>query len=337
MTARVLVSIVGYNSGRQLKTCLDSLADQKFKNFTVSFWDNASSDNTAAIIGEYREHFGFIHFSESNVGFCAAHNRLISSAESEYVLVMNPDIILNPHFLEILVREMDLDQSAGSATGKLLRSTSQTSGQFILDSTGIYLTWNQRHFDRGSNEIDAGQYRNIEYVFGATGAAALYRRSMLEEIREGNEYFDESFFAYREDVDLAWRAQWLGWRCLYVPKAEAFHERRVLPERRSTLPGAINMHSFKNRFLLRIKNMDLGAYARFFIPITIRDSAALAYVLLRERSSLPGIALLIRALPHAWSCRRSLKKHRKISPREMRYWFYRKALAVNKAGGPQTH
>ena len=337
MTARVLVSIVGYNSGRHLRTCLDSLAAQTFKDFTVSFWDNASSDDTSAIIEEYRGSFGFLHFSGSNIGFCAAHNQLISSAASEYVLVMNPDIVLNPHFLEILVREMDKNPVAGSATGKLLRSASQGSSRPILDSTGIYLTRNQRHFDRGSNEIDAGQYENIEYVFGATGAAALYRKTMLEEIREGSEYFDESFFAYREDVDLAWRAQWMGWRCLFIPEAKAFHERRVLPERRSTLPNAINMHSFKNRFLLRIKDMDLGTYARFFIPITIRDAAALAYVLLRERSSLPGIALLIRTLPHAWSCRRSLKKRRKISAREMRYWFYEKALAVNKGADPQTH
>jgi GT2 family glycosyltransferase len=337
MTKRVLVGIVGYNSGRHLISCLDSLAAQTFKGLTVSFWDNASIDDTSAIIEKYKSSFGFIHFSENNIGFCAAHNQLIASAASDYVLVMNPDIILSPQFLEILVRELDRDRSAGSATGKLLRFSSKNSGPSILDSTGIYLTRNQRHFDRGSNEVDTGQYENIEYVFGATGAAALYRRSMLEEIREGNQYFDESFFAYREDVDLAWRAQWMGWHCLYVPNAKAFHERRVLPERRSTLPGAINMHSFKNRFLLRIKNMDLGSYVRFFIPITIRDASAVAYVLLRERSSLPGFAFLIRTLPHAWSCRKSLKKHRKISARKMRYWFYRKARAVNKGGDPQRH
>ena len=337
MTVRVLVSIVGYNSGEHLKACLDSLAGQTFKNYAVSFWDNDSSDNTSAIIEEYRTHFGFIHFSKTNIGFCAAHNRLISSANSEYVLVMNPDVTLTPQFIEILVREMDRDQSAGSATGKLLRSASQNSKQPILDSTGIYLTRNQRHFDRGSDEIDTGEYEKIEYVFGATGAAALYRRTMLQEIREGNEYFDESFFAYREDVDLAWRAQWMGWRCLYVPDARAFHERRVLPERRTTLPDAINMHSFKNRFLLRIKNMDLATYARFFIPITLRDAAALAYVLLRERTSLPGISLLFHAIPRAWACRKSLKRRRKISAREMRHWFYRKARAVNIAGGPRTH
>jgi GT2 family glycosyltransferase len=341
MTARVLVSIVGYNSDRHLKTCLESLENQTFKNFTISIWDNDSKDKTRSIIEECRNILGYFHFSENNVGFCAAHNRLISSADSEYVLVLNPDIILSPNFLEILIREMDLDPMAGSATGKLLRwndpgSPLQSAGQNILDSTGIYLTRNQRHLDRGSNEIDAGQFNKNDYVFGASGAAALYRRAMLEEVREGAEYFDESFFAYREDADLAWRAQWMGWRCLYVPEAKAFHERRVLPERRSALPRAINMHSFKNRFLLRIKNMDPGDYARFFIPITFRDATAFAYVLLREWSSLPGIPLLLRAFPHAWSCRKSLKRRRKVSAREMRQWFYIQSREVSRAEDLQT-
>ena len=99
---------------------------------------------------------------------------------------------------------------------------------------------------------------------------------MLQDIADESQYFDENFFAYREDADLAWRAQWLGWSCLYIPEATGYHIRRVLPERRAGLPDAINMHSFKNRFLLRIKNMDFGTYSRFFIPITLRDSASIA-------------------------------------------------------------
>jgi GT2 family glycosyltransferase len=190
-----------------------------------------------------------------------------------------------------------------------------------LDSTGFFFTRNQRHFDRGSGETDTGQYDRGEYVFGASGAAAFYRRIMLEDIRSGREYFDESFFAYREDADLAWRALWMGWKCLYVPEAIAFHERRVLPERRPSLPGVINMHSFKNRFLLRIKNMDAGTYARNFIPITFRDAAAIAYVLFGEWSSLPAIPRLIRALPKALRERRALQNRRRTSPREIRRWF----------------
>jgi GT2 family glycosyltransferase len=185
----------------------------------------------------------------------------------------------------------------------------------------MYFTPAQRHFDRGSGESDSGQYERREYVFGASGAAAFYRREMLEAVKAGREYFDENFFAYREDADLAWRAQWLGWTCLYVPEAKGWHVRRVLPERRPLLPAAINMHSFKNRFLLRVKNMDAATYARFFVPITLRDLGALAYVLVREPSSLSAIPLLFKAAPKAWSVRKALQRHRRISPAELRAWF----------------
>lgn len=335
MSARVLVSIVTYNSDRYLRTCLESLKEQTSKDFIVVLWDNASTDNTAAIIADDRNFLGTVHFSNSNIGFCAAQNRLMSSMESDYVLALNPDVALDPRFLEILIQQMDQNPDTGSATGKLLRwqmdsensLIRQNSGEQVLDSAGIYFTPNQRHFDRGAGEIDTGQYNRREYVFGASGAAAFYRRAMLEDIKEGTEYFDEDFFAYREDADLAWRAQWLGWRCLYVPEAIGYHSRKVLPERRATLPDEINMHSFKNRFLLRVKNMDAGTYARFFIPITLRDVTAIAYVLLREWPSLHGIPLLFRALPRAWARRISLKKRRRASAREIRSWFSNRPTA----------
>lgn len=332
MNPKLLICIVTFNSGQYLKACLESLEAQTFRDFNLLLWDNASTDNSRAIVAECRSLLSSTHFSDDNIGFCAAHNRLISSGESDYVLVLNPDVVLDERFVETLVREMELDPSAGSATGKLWRwenpalnpkdfSKRQDTSVKVLDSTGIYLTPSQRHFDRGCGQIDAGQYDKREYVFGATGAAAFYRRDMLEEIRHGDQYFDESFFYYREDVDLAWRAQWMGWRCLYVPGAAGYHARRVLPERRSALPRAINMHSFKNRFLLRIKNMDLGTYARFFVPITFRDIGILAYVLTREWSSLPGIPLIVRAFPDAWAQRKSLQRRRRASAGHMRSWI----------------
>jgi GT2 family glycosyltransferase len=327
MSSRVLVSIVTYNSSSYLKACMESLRTQTCMDYSIALWDNASTDAARTIIEEYRAHISSIHYSENNLGFCAAHNRLIDSATSDYILVLNPDVILDPHFIEILTREMDLDPSAGSATGKLLRQPEKasparrSSDKKILDTTGIYMTPNQRHFDRGSGELDIGLYDEKQYVFGASGAAAFYRREMLEDIREGKEYFDESFFAYREDVDLAWRAQWRGWRCLYIPEAKGYHARKVLPKNRSTLPEAINMHSFKNRFLLRIKNMDGGTYVRFLIPITLRDAAIMAYILVREWSSLPGISLVIRSFPRAWALRKSMRSRRRASPREIRSWF----------------
>ena len=330
MSPRALVSIVTYNSAQHLNACLQSLREQSCSDFDIHILDNASSDATAEIIEDFKYLVQSAHHSEVNLGFCAAHNRIIESVPSDYVLVLNPDVVLDTRFVEIMIRELDRDPRAGSATGKLYRwNRTSSKGETLssiwagkeLDSTGIFFTRNQRHLDRGSGETDAGQYDRKEYVFGASGAAAFYRRSMLEDVRNGKEYFDESFFAYREDADLAWRARWMGWECLYVPEAIAFHERRVLPERRSSLPDAINMHSFFNRFLLRIKNMDTGTYVRNFVPVTFRDIAAISYVIVREWGSLPGIPRLIRAVPKALTERRILKKRRRTPPPEIRRWF----------------
>ncbi len=331
MSARVLVSIVTYNSANFLRRCIDALKRQTYRDFSTSIWDNASGDETPEIAAEYADFVETTHFSSTNLGFCAAHNRAITESGADYVLVLNPDVVLDSRFIEVMVAAMDGEPTAGSAGGKLFRWESENdpgSDARVLDTTGIYLTKNQRHLDRGSGEVDSGRYDRMEYVFGASGAAAFYRSGMLEAVKTGAEYFDESFFAYREDADLAWRAQWLGWRCLYVPMAVGYHRRLVTPARRSTLPANINMHSFKNRFLLRVKNLDAGTYLRFFLPITLRDVAAFLYVLARERSSLAGIPLFFRALPRAWSVRRAIRNHRRVRPREVRSWFRTRAVPV---------
>ena len=207
MTAKISVGIVTYNSQPHLKACIEGLKAQSYGSFSVRVWDNASKDATPAIIDSYSDFWDSVILSERNLGFCAAQNRLIAASSSEYVLVLNPDVVLEPRFLEILVREMDADPRTGSATGKLLRS--QSTGPPILDSTGIYMTPNQRHLDRGSGETDKGQYDEAEYVFGASGAAAFFRRTMLEDIRNGDEFFDESFFCVFETVKTrrAWSNQ----------------------------------------------------------------------------------------------------------------------------------
>ena len=353
MRVRVQVSIVTFNSAEWLEDCLNSLKAQTCKDYQVCLWDNASTDGSAAIAESFDRIPISVHRSPKNEGYCAGHNRNIASIDSDYVLTLNPDVYLEPHFLEVLVAALDRDGKAGSATGKIWRwpqaipresvpmmlnpsgfGTDNRSPN-ILDSAGIYWVRNQRHLDRGSGLADIGQYDRRECVFGPSGAAAFYRRAMLDEIRSGREYFDEAFFAYREDADLAWRAQWLGWTCLYVPEAKALHVRKVLPERRASLDPDINMHSFKNRFLLRIKNMDAGTYLRFFLPISARDLGAIIYVLLREPASLRAVPLLMKSFSKAWSSRRDLQKRRRVSGREMRAWFSSKELS--KGESLRTH
>jgi GT2 family glycosyltransferase len=197
----------------------------------------------------------------------------------------------------------------------------------VIDSTGIVMTRDQRHLDRGAGSADAGQYEHVEEVFGASGAAALYRRAMLEDVKVMGEYFDEDFFAYREDADLAWRARLLGWSCWYVPTALAYHRRRVTPERRANLPPELNRYSVRNRFLLRLKNQPLAHALRFLWPGLLRDVQVIGYVLLREWSSIPGLFDVVRLLPKTARKRREIMSRRSITASELARWFRRPADA----------
>ena len=155
-----------------------------------------------------------------------------------------------------------------------------------------------RHLDRGAEEQDRGQYDRVQYVFGASGAAALFRRDFIEAVSVEGQFFDEEFFAFREDGDLAWRAQVMGWKCLYTPTAVAWHVRRVTPERRADLPLVINWHSVKNRFLMRGKNASGWLCWRLFLPVAWRDLMTLGYALLRDwRMIVRDVLSWMRAWP----------------------------------------
>ena len=190
-----------------------------------------------------------------------------------------------------------------------------------IDSTGILMLRNQRHLDRGAGEPDLGQYDKPEDVFGPTGAAALYRTEALQDAAFDGQSFDEDFFAYREDADLAWRCRLMGWNAIYVPAAVALHGRRVTPERRRKLPALINYHSVKNRFLLRLNNMTGSLYRRDFCAISLRDAAVIGYVFLREWSSLGALFYLLRHLPRLWRKRKLIQSKRRIAPPELEKWF----------------
>lgn len=311
---KVAVNIVTFNSAGDIVACLESLKSQTFRDFRVHILDNASVDDTLEQLKGFD--LDFVR-SPSNTGFAKAHNDLIRAYPSEYVLVLNPDAILKPEFIDRLVAALDLRPDAASATGKLLRLDGKT-----LDSTGIVMLRSQRHLDRGADEPDRGQFDKPEDVFGPTGAAALYRFKALEDVSIHGQFFDEDFFAYREDADLAWRCRLMGWSSIYVPTAMALHRRRVTPERRSQLSALINYHSVKNRFLLRLNNMTRSLYSRDFLHISARDAAVIGYVCVREWSSLGALLYVIRNLPRLWRKRRIIQGRRRISGPELDRWFY---------------
>lgn len=313
MSPAVSVQIVTFNSERDLDACLASLGRQTWRDFRVRILDNASSDGTRERL---RTPDADLLLEDSNTGFAAGHNRLARTWPATWILFLNPDTILEPEFLERLVEALEASPEAGSAGGKLLRMDGRT-----LDSTGIVMTRNQRHLDRGAGETDTGRYDSPGEIFGPSGAAALYRYACLEAVAVDGRFFDEDFFAWREDADLAWRCRLMGWRSLYVPTARARHRRRVTPEARGQLPAVINRHSVKNRFLLRINNMTRALYRRNLAPITARDLAVIGYVLLWEWSSIPALIWLARNRKRLLGKRREIQRRRQASDADIARWF----------------
>jgi GT2 family glycosyltransferase len=318
----VSILITTFNSAQFIERCLDSAQRQSYQPLEIIVVDNASMDGTHELLAKRGTGINVV-YNDTNVGFAAAQNQAARAARGSWLLSLNPDVVLSPNFIAEAVSMGERDSKIGALCGKLLRWNPGSDPEFTkaIDSTGIYFLPNLRHLDRGAGEADRGQFEQAEYVFGATGAAALYRRSMVEDVSVGGELFDEQFFAYREDADLAWRAQIMGWHSLYTPRAIAWHVRRVTPERRSQLPTEINWHSIKNRFLMRAKNISWRLYASCFFPTTLRDAQVIGYCLLVDRK-------LASALTAVWKARRELKRkrqiiqaHRRVSDRELLFWF----------------
>jgi GT2 family glycosyltransferase len=318
----VSVTIVTFNSGRFIRRCLESVLDQRYPRLEVIVIDNASTDGTPDILERFENRCTVV-YNEENIGFAAAQNQAIAISSGDWVLTLNPDVLLLPTFVECLMETAKIDPAVGTLCGKLLMidASFEIPDQRVVDSTGIYFTPTLRHLDRGCLQTYNGHFREYEYVFGATAAAACYRRKMIDDVSVGGEFFDHDVFTYREDADVAWRAQLLGWKCIYDPNASGYHVRKLRPGMRRFLPPEINMHSVKNRFLMRTKNITPGVYLRNLVPITVRDAGILAYCLLVEHSSLKAFYLFMKDWQRVLAKRRVIQQRRRVDDAYMKQWF----------------
>ncbi len=321
----VAITIVTFNSARYIAGCLEHAFAQTSPSLEIVVVDNASIDGTVAILRAFEGCDRLcILYNRVNNGFAGGQNQAIAAARNaDWILTLNPDVRLTPGFVAALLSAAETSPDIGSVCGKLLAAPPdfEPTSELLLDSTGICFTANLRHLDRGNRTADRRQYDRPEYVFGGTGAACLYRQTMIRDISVFGEFFDSDFFAYREDADVAWRAQLLGWPCLYTPAAVAYHVRTVVPENRSSLPAVINMHSVKNRWLLRIKNTTPALYRRFWLPITVRDLVVVAACLLHEWSSLPAFWLTAKLWRRTWAKRREIMKRKRADDDYILSWF----------------
>lgn len=337
MPTSVSVTIVTYNSRRYLEACLQSIFEQDYDSLEIVVVDNGSMDGTRGFLSRFEDRIR-VKYNDTNVGFAAAQNQAIAMSAGDWVLVLNPDVVLLPGVIEHLVGAGRIDDQAGTICGRLLAigRDLKPPANPLIDTAGIYFTEAMRHFDRGWHKPDDGRFRKMEYVFGASAAAALYRREMIDDISDGDGFFDSDFFAYREDADIAWRAQLLGWRCLYTAEAVGYHVRSVGPGNRHAVPAVINMHSVKNRFLMRIKNTTGGVFRRFWRQMIARDLIVLGGCLVLEQKSLPAFWRLTKCLPRALRSRRWIMSRRRVSDESIAQWFNTRPSAQPVADAPVT-
>ncbi len=207
----ISVIVLNYNGKGFLNSCLSSLASQTYSDFEVIVVDNGSRDGSPEYI---EENYPWVRLAKNdeNLGFAGGTNVGIRAAKGEFIITLNNDSRADSRFIEELIKPM-ADPEVGVCAAKMLFPDGR------INSAGICISRSGAAWDRGMFEPDRGQYEFVEEVFGACAGAALYRREMLDEIG----LFDEDFFLYLEDVDLAFRARLAGWKCLYVPGARVIH------------------------------------------------------------------------------------------------------------------
>jgi GT2 family glycosyltransferase len=280
--------------------------------------DNGSTDGSVDLVRR-RHPEAVVLRNPENLGYCRAQNQAIAQARGEYFLALNPDVRLLPGYIERMVEALERRPEYGSAVGKLWQTVDQDPR--LLDSTGLFLDRRRHQYLRGHGRPDLGQYDQAGEIFGVDGAAAFHRRTMLEDVAIDGQYFDEQFFTYMEDVDLAWRARLLGWKSWYEPSAQAFHKRRFKPGGRGRMEKEIRRIAVKNRYLLLLKNEGAEEWRRDWWRVRLYDLGIWAYILLLEQSSLGALRLYRRQRELALAWKREIWQKARAGPEQRLGWF----------------
>ena len=278
---KISVVIPVFNSVDLLRRCLESLQAQWPPDAEVIVVDNGSSDGAATMVR--RDHPGIrIIQNEKNEGAARARNQGIEASRGSWVLTLDCDVVLKAHFFDEILNAI---QGAAPRTGMIQAKILKDDSDAIF-STGIRLTPLRRLVDRGLGQKDRGQFDELLEIFGPCSAAAAYRRSMLDEVKDAFGYFDERFFFLVEDVDLAWRAQRAGWKAAFSPKSVCAHR----GDSSKTNGPLRQYYCFRNRRWMLEKNERFPGRVRNFLLSPFYDAPRRLYLFLTNP--------YFKALPH---------------------------------------
>lgn len=286
---QVSILIVNWNGAHLLARCLPSALAQTWTDTEVVVWDNGSTDGSADWV---EAHYPAVRVlrGERNLGFAEGNNAAIQATECPYVATLNNDAEPDPNWLTSLIEAIEASPDVGMCASKMVRADDVGT----MDACGIEVDRAGIAWNRYSGEPDRQDETTPYEVFGPCAGAALYRRAMLEQVGA----FDERFFAYYEDVDLAWRARRAGWRCLYVPGARVVHRHSSTGREGSPFKG---YHLGRNKVWTLIKNYPWPEWLVYLPVIVAYDVAAWGYALLRgDVHPLRGRLAALREWKRVW-------------------------------------
>ena len=321
LSAETSVIVLNWNGARLLPECLSALACQTYRDFELWLVDNGSIDSSRTLLhdleGSKQPSWltaplplpARIIRNEDNIGFSGANNQAIRQVASKYIVTLNNDAIPAPDWLS----EMVSTANHGSYRVGMVASTMLFEHMpHIVASAGISIHEDGVALDRGLGlPNDTLLEQGTRPVFGPSAGAALYRADMLRDVG----LFDERFFSYLEDADLAWRARWRGWYALHNPRATVRHIYSATGVQESPFK---RRHIARNRVWSLYKNMPEPLLLRYSKLIARYDALVLVRGLLgRDLYSIRGRIEGLAALSRFATDRRKILTSARLHPDEM--------------------
>lgn len=311
--AHVIVSIVSYNSVGCIRRCLESVLNQTYQDFEVRVLDNNSTDGTQDILLHLHDDRLTTEFSAENLGFCGGHNQIISKTQGEYVLLVNPDVVLPPGYIEKAVAAITADERIGTVCGLLCQSDPADPNARI-DSAGLKMTLSRRMILMGHGVLFKDYPLVRKQVFGADGALPFYKRAMILDVSIDGKFFDERFFAHKEDWDVSWRSSLLGWKTVFEPECIAIHPRVFRPGDvaiRASMAPMIRFHAVKNQLLLILKNETLIGVLMSWPFVLARQVAIVVHLAIWDRPTLRAYSYVLENLGSILESRRKIQDRKR--------------------------
>ena len=304
MSPKVSIIIPNWNGRHHLDVCLTALRNQIYTDFEVILVDNGSNDGSTDHVLKYYPEVQIKELGE-NLGFTGACNAGYENAQGDYIILLNNDTEADPGWLAFVVDAFERNSNIGSVASKILLFDRRD----YFHNAGDYYRIDGVPGNRGVWQPDRGQYDDEGPVFSASGAAAAYRKTFLEEVG----FLDDDFYFSCEDVDMGWRAQLFGWEVLYVPSAIVYHKLKATAGSRLG-----SYYDGRNFLYLLWKNYPTSLLRQHW-PVILRAQLRITWGALRAwrgaaararlRGQIAGVLGLFKMLPK----RRQIQANRRLS------------------------